>query len=93
MARKNKMELVKQGKASEARATLGRVREDGEALFPAAPPKSELPSGYGEALIELKQRIIETRFKTVLSANVAMVRFYWDIGRLIITGKPPALPG
>lgn len=34
----------------QTRRTLGRTRADGQALFPVAPPKAELPNGYGDAL-------------------------------------------
>ena len=69
-------------KADDRRA-LGRARADGEARFPVAPPKSELPSGYGGALEELKELIQETRLRTLLSANAAMIQLYWEIGQRI----------
>ena len=69
-------------KADERRA-LGRPRPDGEARFPVAPPKSELPGNYGSALKELKALIQETRLRTVLTANAAMIQLYWDIGQRI----------
>jgi predicted nuclease of restriction endonuclease-like (RecB) superfamily len=49
-----------------------------------APPKSELPRGYGSALEELRQLIQETRLRTVLSANAAMIQMYWNMGRTIL---------
>lgn len=70
-------------KADERRA-LGRARPDGEARFPVPPPKSELPSGYGETLRELKSRIQQTRLRTVLAANAALIQLYWDLGRTIL---------
>jgi predicted nuclease of restriction endonuclease-like (RecB) superfamily len=51
------------------------------------PPKSELPSSYGETLRELKARIKQARLRTLLAANAAMIRLYWDIGRLILKRK------
>lgn len=69
---------------AETRRALGRARPDGEALFPVAPPKSELPRGYGSALEELRQLIQETRLRTVLSANAAMIQMYWNMGRTIL---------
>lgn len=66
------------------RRVLGRARADGAALFPAPPPKSELPRGYAETLRELKARIQQTRLRTVLAANAAMIRLYWDLGRTIL---------
>jgi predicted nuclease of restriction endonuclease-like (RecB) superfamily len=76
---------TKARKASDdPRRTFGRAREDGEALFPAPPPKSELPRDYAEMLRELKRHIRQTRLRTVLAANAAMIRLYWDIGRTIL---------
>src|SRR5260221_5722389 len=63
------------------RRALGRAREDGEALFPVPPSKSELPTGYAEALRKLKQVIQQTRLRTVIAANTAMLRLYWEVGR------------
>jgi predicted nuclease of restriction endonuclease-like (RecB) superfamily len=65
-----------------ARRTRGRASEG--ASFPAAPPRSELPSDYVEALTEIKRRVQTERLRTVLAANSAMVRLYWDIGRMIL---------
>lgn len=70
-----------QKEAGERRA-LGRSRTV-HALFPAPPPKLELPAGYGKVLDELKQRIEQTRLATVITANTAMVRLYWRIGDVI----------
>lgn len=70
------------GASSLARRTRGRDRE--EAAFPVAPPKAELPNGYLAALSDIKNRIQQTRLKTTLTANSAMILLYWDIGRLIL---------
>ena len=67
----------------DARRALGRARPDGGARFPVAPPKTELPSNYGGALEELKELIQETRLRTVLSANAAMIQLYWEMGQRI----------
>ncbi len=64
------------------RNSLGRSRE--EAIFPAPPPATELPGDYAATLTELKHRIAETRLRTVLSANAAMVLLYWEVGRTIL---------
>lgn len=66
------------------RRTFGRAREDGEALFPAPVPKSEVPHNYAETLRELKTRIQQTRIRTVLTANAAVIKLYWDLGRTIL---------
>ncbi len=65
-----------------ARRSRGRARE--EALFPAAAPMTEMPTGYLDMLAEIKQRIQSERLRVVLSANAAMVQMYWDIGRMIL---------
>jgi predicted nuclease of restriction endonuclease-like (RecB) superfamily len=65
------------------RRALGRSATV-EALFPAPPPKSELPSGYAKILGELKKRIQQTRLATVIAANTAMVRLYWNLGSTIL---------
>ena len=65
-----------------ARRTRGRASEG--ASFPAAPPRAELPSDYVETLTEIKRRVQEERLRAVLAANSAMVRLYWDIGRMIL---------
>ena len=69
----------------QTRRTLGRTRADGQALFPVAPPKAELPNGYGDALGELKARIQQARLRAVVVANAAMIQLYWEIGRTILT--------
>ena len=66
----------------ESRDALGRRRK--EALFPVAPTRAGLPSGYAEILRNLKQRIQQERLRTVMAANSAMVLLYWDIGRTIL---------
>jgi predicted nuclease of restriction endonuclease-like (RecB) superfamily len=69
-------------KNQPARRMRGRDREG--VLFPAAPPRSELPGDYAEVLIKIKHRIQQTRLRVVLAANSAMVMLYWDIGRMIL---------
>ena len=77
MARKRSAE----GKI-ENRNALGRRRKD--AMFPVAPTRAGLPSGYAGILRDLKQRIQQERLRTVMAANSAMVLLYWDIGRTIL---------
>ena len=48
--------LAQLPKTAGDRRALGRSSTV-EALFPAPPPKVELPSGYGKVLGDLKQRI------------------------------------
>jgi predicted nuclease of restriction endonuclease-like (RecB) superfamily len=81
-ARKKRTPSEVRSSADDRRA-LGRARSDGEARFPVAPPRAELPESYGSALHELKHLIQETRLRTVLTANAAMIQLYWDVGQRI----------
>jgi predicted nuclease of restriction endonuclease-like (RecB) superfamily len=83
MASRRKVAKKQPQGVPEARRTLGRARP-GQAMFPVTPPKSELPSGYGEALGDLKARIQQARLRTVLAANAAMLQLYWEMGRTIL---------
>ena len=56
--------LAQLPKGTGDRRALGRSSVV-EALFPAPPPKAELPSGYAKVLGELKHRIEQTRLATV----------------------------
>ena len=67
---------------SNERVNLGRQKE--EALFPAAPPLSDLPEDYAEILIKIKSRIQQERLRVVMAANSAMILLYWDIGKMIL---------
>jgi predicted nuclease of restriction endonuclease-like (RecB) superfamily len=67
---------------SSERRARGRARD--RAVFPVAPPRSELPRDYAEALREIKRRIQEERLRVVLTANSAMLLLYRDIGRRIL---------
>ncbi len=64
------------------RRVRGQARA--EAAFPAAPSLAELPGDYLSTLEEIRQRIQKERLRVVVSANQAMVRLYWDLGRLIL---------
>jgi predicted nuclease of restriction endonuclease-like (RecB) superfamily len=68
--------------SSDARRSLGRNRED--ARFTAPPATAELPADYASTLAALKEQIRESRFRTALSANAAMVTAYWEVGRMIL---------
>ncbi len=74
--------LAQLPKEGSDRRALGRSRTV-DALFPTPPPKLELPAGYAKVLGELKHRIEQTRLATVITANTAMVRLYWQIGDVI----------
>lgn len=72
----------------DGRVNLGRCRE--EALFPVAPPFSDLPEDYAEALNEIKSRIQQERLRVILAANSAMTLLYWDIGQMILKKQSQA---
>ena len=64
------------------RRTLGRDIDEARFTVPAM--VAELPPDYAATLADLKKRIQETRIKTVLSANAAMILAYWEIGQIIL---------
>ncbi len=64
------------------RRSRGRTRDD--ASFPVPPTHKALPTGYGDLLAQIKQRIGTERLRTVMAANSAIVMLYWDIGGLIL---------
>jgi predicted nuclease of restriction endonuclease-like (RecB) superfamily len=68
--------------APEKRLSRGRARDD--ARFTAPAPASEMPSGYGSMLTEIKERVRQARLRTVLAANASMVMSYWEVGRVIL---------
>jgi predicted nuclease of restriction endonuclease-like (RecB) superfamily len=45
---------------------------------------SQFPRNYLSTLADIKRRIGQERIRVVLTANTAMVRLYWDIGRRIL---------
>jgi len=67
---------------SSERKSRGRRRDD--ASFPVPPTHQGLPTGYGDLLAKIKQRIGTERLRTVMAANSAMIMLYGDIGRLIL---------
>ncbi len=68
---------------ADERLTQGRSRE--KARFTAAPPMAGLPAAYASTLEEIKRHLQQSRLRTVLAANTAMVMAYWDIGQVILT--------
>lgn len=43
-----------------------------------------IPADYGATLKAIQERVRQERVRVALSANAAMIRLYWDIGRLIV---------
>ena len=82
MAAKKETTEARVRAAAPVRGSRGKTREG--AFFPVSPPRAGLPHDCAEALSEIKQRIQAERQRVVMAANVAMVLFYWDIGRLIL---------
>ena len=74
------MEKKKQPPAT--RKQRGVLKED--VVFPLPEFLYGLPDGYLEFIQEIKDKIVNERLKSVLSANAAMVLLYWDIGSLIL---------
>ncbi len=75
---------------AEVRRAMGRARPDGQAQFPVAPVKAELPDGYGDALVDIRRRIEQARLKAVLDANATMIGLYWGVGRVILARQANA---
>lgn len=68
--------------SGDKRDAMGRQRE--EASFPVPGNKSTVPTDYLAMLSDIKDRIGQTRLRTVLAANAAMTLMYWDIGQVIL---------
>ncbi len=79
-SKRNAIALVRLNAGS--RRALGRARDEARFTVPAM--VAELPPDYAATLADLKKRIQESRIKTVLSANAAMILAYWEIGQIIL---------
>lgn len=66
----------------ENREAMGRQRD--EATFPVPPANAAVPPDYLAVLSDIKERIQQTRLRTVLAANSAMTLMYWEIGQAIL---------
>ncbi|MFH1096782.1 MAG: hypothetical protein V1749_04720 [Candidatus Desantisbacteria bacterium] len=64
-------------KSDNNRNSMGQKNE---VIIPVPATLIEMPKGYESFLKNLKERIINERLKTVLSANTAMILLYWEIG-------------
>ena len=65
------------------RLSLGRTRES--AILPVAPALARLPADYSSLLSDVKKHLAQARLRTVLAANVALIRAYWHIGHTILS--------
>ena len=87
---KSKAQMVKPAPVVETtlvpapppRLSRGRIREG--AMLPVAPPRASLPAGYTSLLADIKKHLVQARLRTVLAANVALIRAYWHIGHTIL---------
>lgn len=80
--------LTRASTSPDARLSRGRRKED--ALFPTAPSHVDLPKDYASVLAELKRRIGSERLRVTLAANAAMIKLYWDVGRVILARQENA---
>lgn len=46
---------------------------------------SELVEGYGELLIDIKERIRSAQYEALQAVNRELIALYWDIGKIIVT--------
>ena len=49
-----------------------------------AKSKEEFPSGYGDFILELKERIRTAQLRASLSVNRELILLYWGIGKSIL---------
>ena len=68
--------------AADSRKTLGRAKPD--VMMPVPDTLTGMPEGYSVLLSGIKEIITRERIKAVMSANVAMVLMYWDVGQFIL---------
>ena len=68
--------------AVDSRKTLGRAKPD--VMMPVPDTLAAMPEGYPILLSGIKEIITRERIKAVMSANIAMVLMYWDIGQFIL---------
>lgn len=53
-------------------------------MIEQSPALAEVPEGYGEWLVEVKERIYSARQRAALAVNNEMLRVYWQIGHDIL---------
>jgi len=73
----------KKGTTEYTEHTERKRRDNGKhegVVMPVPPTALELPGDYADFLQQVKQRVKTERLKAVLSANVAQILMYWDIG-------------
>ena len=63
---------------------LSRGKDHEGASFPVPPMMTELPADYLDVFHEIKTAVQQTRLRTILTANAAMVQLYWEIGQSLL---------
>ncbi len=53
-------------------------------VIPATPPLLDMPNNYVALLEDIKSKIQQSRLKTVVSVNTALILLYWEIGIVIL---------
>ena len=66
----------------DSRKTLGRAKPD--VMVPVSDTLAGIPEGSPGLLSGIKEIMTRERIKAVMSANVAMVLMYWDIGQFVL---------
>jgi len=67
----------------DTRLSRGRTRES--AIFPVPPAGAALPESYLVTFEEIKNHLQQSRLRTVLASNGALIAAYWQIGRIILS--------
>src|SRR5262245_51516857 len=67
---------------ADSRKTLRRAKPG--VMLPVPDALPGMPEGCSVLLSGIKEIITRERMKAVMSANVAMVLMYWDIGQFIL---------
>jgi predicted nuclease of restriction endonuclease-like (RecB) superfamily len=75
----------------EPRLSRGRSRDG--AIFPVAPPVTELPESYAATLQEIKSRLRNARVRAILAANPIVIEAYWHTGKIILARQQEAAWG
>ena len=78
---KDKKTTLRVQATSMARKASGLTKPG--VLFPVPDTLLHMPADYGAFLSEVKNIVARDRVKAVMTANVAMVLMYWDMGQTI----------
>ena len=70
--------------SSEQNKRLGLGKEKEDVLFPVADNQANMPADYASLLSNLKIKIQDSRLRTILSVNAALILLYWEMGQAIL---------